>query len=404
MMSAWLSALLVAPGAPETGSRIDFEAALAAAETRPEVQAVEARRRVRSELDRGLGALTNDPYVQVQPGYRFAPVEANQGFDGMVTVQQQFNLEGWGNVRRAAAATERTALGHRVLAARRSARREAARAWLQTWALARELELRRRMLEDAQTLQAKTERALELGMSSRVEQAQARAHLARARLEVLDAEGRWFESGLGLAAACGRAEGPLFAEGPLPRLAPPQSEVLEVDEDPELLVARAEARAASQRMEEAAAQEGWQILTGLNLMHEPTEQIVPSATLGLTLPVSGRNRRETAERAADRAAAEREVSAAAMAMRRLRIRALHEVEHTQSVSHQYQQHLLPARREEVDALARELELGGTSFRRVLDARTRLLEAEVDAVSATARHHAAVFELKLLVDAPVEDRS
>ena len=278
-MKALLLCLAAARPAPDHGAtRIGFEAALAAAETRPEVRATEARVNARAELDDGIGALATDPYVQLQPGYRFAPSENNRGFDGMVSVQQSFNLEGWGPARRRAAAAERAALGHRVLAVRRSARREAARAWLQTWALMQELELRRRMLADAQTLMQQTERRFELGMGRRVERAQASAFSAQARLDVLNAEGRLFESGLALAAACGRGEGPLFPEGPPPSAELPADVVdqLGIEDDPEVLAARAQVDAAQERQEEAAAQDGWQLLTGLNLMHEPREQYVPS--------------------------------------------------------------------------------------------------------------------------------
>lgn len=386
---------------------ISFEEALAAAEQHPAVLARMARLETREAFDDELAGIAMDPSIQVRPGYRAAaPRGGKDGLDGSISLQQSFSLHDWGGARRSAAQAERIALGHDVDAVLRAARRRAARAWLNTWIRGRAYALRQKLVADAEQLMAQMDRRFELGMGRKLEHAQARAFLAQAELDLLEAEGQLFEAELELAAACGRADGPLFAIGPLPEadLPPDLHETLGIESDPEVRAARASRAAARERQLEAAAQDGWQILTGLNVATEPPGDIISSATLGLTLPVAGRNVRSTSERAAERAAAEHDEDATTLAMRRLRIDAVHEVEHTRSVAETFGEKLLPARRAEVEALERELELGGVPLRRVLDARIRLLEAEIGAASAEGRAHAAAFDLELLIQSDREARS
>ena len=398
-MSVLSFCLAVALPTSEQGAeRIAFAAALAAAEARPEVLAVEGRLATRRSLDKGMGALATDPVVQLRPGYRFSPSGSPSGVDASIGVQQGLNLEGWGGARKDAATAEQAALARRIAAVRRASRRQAAQAWIEAWVRSRELELRRRMHDDALTLMSQTERRFDLGMERRTQVAQARAFLAQSRLDLLDAEGRLFDAGLALAAACGRGDRPLLPEGAPPELTRPfdGAEALDVARDPEVLAAQAEVEAASRREAEASAQDGWQLLAGVNLTHEPREQFVPAATLGITLPVSGRNRRDSSVRAANRAAAEHEQDATTLAMRRLRIEARHEVEHSHAVHRAHAVELVPARREELEALRRELELGAAPLQQVLDARIRLLDAELAAAHAHGRRHVAAFDLWLIL--------
>lgn len=408
-MSVLLLTVLAAPhlGESPAASRLTFEAALEAADRHPAVRAARARLSARRVLDDGLGALATDPQVIVQPGVRFAaPGGGRDGLDGSVGLQQSFNLHDWGGARRDAAAAEREVLHHRTDAVLRAARRRAARVWLQTWELAQELELRHRMQDEAAALMRQADRRVELGMGQRLEHAQARAFLAQARLRVLDAEGRLFEAGLDLAAACGESSGPVYTSEDLPELAlPPDLRArLDIDHDPEVLTARARTHAARERTTEAAAQDGWQLLTGVQVATEPPGDVISSATLGVTLPVSGRNRRSTAQQGADQAAARDEEDATVLRMSRMRAGALHEVEHTRDVASLYRSDLIPARREEVAALTRELELGGVPLQRVLDARIRLLDAEIEAARAEGRYRAAIFDLKMILSSEEEPRS
>jgi len=385
---------------------VGFEQALKLAAAHPDVEAARRRLGERARRDDGIGPLATDPRLQVQPGYRIAPPSRSDGLDGRIDLQQRFNLEGWGGARREAARAERVALAHRIRALDRAARRRAAGAWLEAWVQKEALKRRRAMLDEAREIERQTARRFELGMIRKQERVRMRAFVAQARLDVLDAEGRLFERGIALAAACGRGEGPLFAEGTLPSadLPPRVQAMLEVERDPEVQAARAQVEAAERRSEEATAQDGWQVLTGLGVAREPPGDYIPSATLGVTLPVSGRNRRASSERAADRAAAESVESATTLAMRRLRIAALHEVEHTGAVMRLYSSELVPARRDEVRVLTREFEVGAVPLRRVLDARLRLLDAEIASAQAHGRYHAAAFDLALLVRSDEEDRS
>ena len=404
-MTLPVTCLLLLAGAEGGHEHISFSAALSAAELRPEMRSVEARLRTRRALDDGLGRLASDPTLQLSPGYRVAPEGNPSGLDASVGIQQSLNLEGWGQARQQAAAAEQEVLAHRASAVRRGLRRNAAQAWLRVWTLSHELELRRRMFEDARTLEEQSRRRLELGMGRRTEVAHAHGFVARARLDFLDAEGRLFDAAIALATACG-GDGPMFTEGGPPRVAPPSldAEILDVSIDPEVLAARKEVDAATRREKEASAQDGWQISTGLSLTHEPREQFISAATLGLTLPVSGRNRRAHAARAADRAAAEQARSAAELSMRLLRVRAIHEVEHSRQVHGEYVSSLVPALNEELAALERELELGAVALRQVIDARMRLLDAELAASRAHAQLHAASFDLSLLVAGELEPSS
>ncbi|MGF1509937.1 MAG: TolC family protein [Myxococcota bacterium] len=388
-----LGAALVSQKAPPT---ITFRAALKAAEQHPEVRAARERSKARKLYDEGLGALATDPFLQAQPGVRFGRSDVNDGFDGSLLLQQSFSLEGWGSARRAAAEAERWFLREQIQSMLRERRRLAGTTWLAAWAERSELNLRDRLVDSARTRLIQAERSLELGAARSTEVAEARSFVAEAELARLDAEGRWFEMRVALAAACG-AETPLLA----PSIELPELEVFEedgprdVDMDPVVQSARARARATELQVEEASAQEGWQLLAGAGVAREPPGDIIPYLNLGVTLPFFGRNRRQTASRAADQAAARTTASAATRGVGRTYALAIHEVAHTRETLELLQSKLVSGRRDHAKALRRAFALGQVPLRSVLESEQALVEAEIRAARARVDHLAARFEAKML---------
>lgn len=401
-----LATLLVAGARPVGGAapprnliRLTFAEAVASAiGNHPEVLGARARLEAREVADRRMTDLTSDPEIQARPGYRFGQQDPNDGFDGTVTVQQRFNLDGLGEARRAAAEEERGAAGRRLAFLEREARAEAAKRWLQVFSLERSLTLYRVLVDDADALAKLAARALELGAGRRPELARARAFAAKSRLEAHDAEGRLFEAGLALSRALGAASGPILARGELPNfeaLVDPEELVKGARASPEVEAAETEVRAALERARVADAAQGLEVVGGAGLGHEPPGDLVPSLSLGLTLPAFRRNQREVALARGEAASARVEVQRALRAARRMRIRALHEVEHVGETVRLLAEDLLPALEDAYEASKIAYELEAEPIRRVIEARIDLVEGQIRLVHAEAARVASLYALLLL---------
>jgi outer membrane protein TolC len=400
VLIAWMAAPAAAAPAvadphPEPdGPRVTFAEAIEASASHPAVRASQERLRMREELDARLGWLTSDPTLLVNPGVRFATPTSNGGFDGAASLQQGFAL-GRSSARREAAQAERTALARSVRVDQRTAERRAARTWLDAWAVGREVALRRRMVEEASRQLSAARRRAELGMAGRLEVAQRRAFLARTRIAVIDAEGRQFEQGIALAAACGLNLPSVFPQPELPSLEAPPSRTTEAGDDPAVMAVQADVLATRARTRELQAQAGWRLTGGIGVATEPPGDVIPALTLGVTVPVSGRNPRPSARSRADQAAAEVRVTAARQRWVRVYRLALHEVAHTREVLAQLEGELVPAHQEELASVTRAWDLGTVELPRVLSATLRLLDARIEREAARSRHVAAVYDAQRL---------
>ncbi|MGE0786614.1 MAG: TolC family protein [Sandaracinaceae bacterium] len=400
-----LGALALPPGSAR--AQVTFDQALALAADAPEVRAAERASAAREEGDRDIGGTAQPLQIQLQPGGRVVP-EQDQGWEAQFNVSQGWNLADLGGARRAAARDERRAMSAAARAEALAARLEAARRWIELWALQRSEHLAERDVDEAQRTVSLAERALAGGAGSVAELAARRAELADAEQHRLSIEGERTHAALQLAIAMGRTPSPrLRTRGDLPRPALPTGaaldrEVRRVAELPVVRVAELRAIAARTREVEASAEAAPILSVGFQLQRESPEAWMIYGNLGLQLPLFDQGQRATSQARAEAELAEGEHERAALEATAEMLDAVHEVEHARRLLASLRERAIPAFEAAGAARTRALELGeGTAFD-VIDAHHQTRHARSLAIRAQGALSWAEVRLWLMLAQLAED--
>lgn len=407
-MVAFVATLLAGLHAQALESSLSLTEALEAAALHPEVRALREAGRRRGEIERELGAISGNPTLHVQPGYRSDPSAERRGFEGQLGLQQPIDLTGLAGARVETARWETAALAAQADAATLSRLLAAARAWVDRRAADEWLVAARGERAAAASLLLRVETAAKAEVLTAVDLDEARAHAAEAQLLELEADGAAFERGLELARAAGTGDAPLATRGETP--APP---LPPADRWP-ALVARAKAlpsvleraiavQAARARELEIGAERGPRLSLGLLGQKDALGSWVLSGTAQLTpsmFDTGARDRATAAARSEELAGeqATRQLDAtAALAL------AAHEVEHARETLEELERSLLPAVERLVASREALLAAGETTVIDLLRARGALATARGRVARARGMRTWAEVQLWLLaqaVDGPV----
>jgi cobalt-zinc-cadmium efflux system outer membrane protein len=379
---------------------LSFDEALAFAPTAPGAaaprRALEARRAGDEEIGGAAQALT----LTLNPGYRMQP-DAERGLEGQVGVAQSWNVSGVAGKRRRAAAAERAALSAEARAAALGSRLGAARLWIELHTLERLEELAQRQLSLARQSEELLERAVDAGVRTSIDLAQARAFRSEVALRLLEVHGAAAQTALDLGVVLGQRErASLRTRGPLPRPTLPGPEELDryverASALPRQAALRLSATAARARQAEERAGAGTVLSTGVQLQREPPNAYTALGTFSLALQPAGGSARQRSREAGDAAQLEGE-AAQAVVLATAEVRgALHELRHAQERRELVASVTLPAARELVTRLQRAYEAGETTAYELVDARRRAVELEQVFVRAEGDHAWAAVRLWLL---------
>lgn len=359
---------------------LSFDEALALASTAPGATAPKRALEARRAADEEIGGAAQTLTVSLNPGYRMQP-ESERGLEGQVGVAQSWNLADVGGKRRRAAATERAALSAAARAASLGSRLGAARLWIELHTLERLEELGQRQLGLAQQNEALMARAVEVGVRTSIELAQARAFRAEVALQLLEVHGASAQAALDLAVALGRSERmSLRTAGPLPSPVLPAQEELDRYVEragalPRQAALRLSATAARARQAEERAAAGPVLSTGVQLQREPPSAYTALGTFSLALQPAGGSARQRSREAGEAAQLEREAAQAAVAATAEVRGALHELRHAQDRVELVTSVSLPAAADLVTRQERAYEAGEATAYELVDARRRSVELE-----------------------------
>lgn len=339
-------------------------------------RALEARRKGDEEIRGSAQALT----LTLNPGYRMEP-EYERGLEGQVGVAQSWNLADVGGKRRQAAGAERAALSAAARAASLASRLDAARLWIELHTLERLEELGERQLLLARQNEALVERAVEAGVRTSIELAQARAFRADVALELLEIHGAAAQAALDLAVVLGRGEATaLRTEGALPNPTLPGPEGLEryverASALPRQAALRLSATAARARQAEQGAVTGPLLSTGVQLQREPPNAYTAFGMFSLSFHPGAMSARERSREAGEAAQLDAEAAQANVAAAAEVRGALHELRHAEERLQLVTSVSLPAATDLLSRQQRAYEAGETTAYELLDARRRAVELE-----------------------------
>jgi len=396
--------LLVAPVAQATtvgdGRVVTLEEALRLAEATGAVAGAQGAARSKAQAERGLSPILGNPEVTLQQGWVDDPDPAVAGSLSQLSVSLPLRLSGRAQVQAASAETD--ALWVQAALQRHDRRLEVATAWLALWAVQSAAESARQEVELAAALLGKVDGAHQLGGVTRLEVAEARSHLAEARLSALEVERSRVSARLELVRTLGLASQPeVRAEGPLPGLgaAPTPDErqwLLEAaSRHPAVIAQRHRVRAAEARIREARAAAGWQVSVGAQGSLQAGRYPSASGLLALTPPLFERGAREAALASAELAEAEgqlREVTASAA---NSIAEVLHDATHANEVHRVLETELIPSSKQAAELALLLFDNGQSQAPDVLRARRALSSAQRRLVAGRLEAARAAVRLTLL---------
>jgi outer membrane protein TolC len=371
------------------------------AEVVPLAVALEDAQARRAGLRDDLSRMPFNPVLQLQPGYRDLKT-GGSGAEVYVSVMQRLSVSGLGKKRARSLDAE---LSHdealRALA-RRVTRRHVASAWLAQWSAQTLQALAESEREGAARLVKDFERALSAGEATRVDLEQARAFVATAELNVLNAEGRVFETGIALTRSLGlTADGPRVVAAELPRIDVDglQRNLAEhAARSPGALEAASRERVEAHKLEEITAAHRPGMAVGATAWREGGGDVAALLTWEIEIGAFDHGERERADQVAQVALAKGQRTQAVVDAHAARVLALHEVRHTEAVLRATEQGSVTAAQALVDVQRARLEAGEGSADEWVRARRALLEAQAAAIEARAAHALARFTLSELVSA------
>lgn len=422
MNAAWLASFLVLglalggpPATPEgpvpptdagdesdLASAISFDEALALGGGSRELEAV--REALRGwERGGAVSRIGQNPQLQVMPGGRLPGADA-PGFELQVTATQGWYLQGYGRANVELAKASEDLLRSEVRARALESRLGAARAWIELRAAELSLAEARREQALARELVALAERAMEAGVGTRLDLANAQAVAAQAHLSMTELEGRAHDLGLHLAREVGEAtREPKRTRGDYPRVDLPDTDRLvarldAIDMLPEIFRHQLERRVALAEAAKARASARTQLSTGVSVQLESNRDLVIFGVLGASVPVFNRGRAQSlqAQRDADLARADTERSRID-AVTRLGI-AVHELRHSEERVATLQERVLPALASQVERHEAALAHGASTRIELLRAQHQWRQARRELIAAEALHVWARVELWLYLEA------
>ncbi|MEZ4337755.1 MAG: TolC family protein [Sandaracinaceae bacterium] len=399
--------ILAAPAAAQ--GPVTFDEALALGPRSPAARVPEQELAARAAGDEGMGGTAQATTVTLMPGAVLAP-DQEQGFEAQLNATQGWNLADLGGARRTAAERERSALSAQVRAAALRARLEAASGWIELATV----EALERELEEATAIAAtwleRAQRAADAGVVEGAYLESIRADQALLAQRRIDLEGERTEAGLRLALAIDRSpRPPLTTAGPLPRptLPPPRAvraRIATLDDLPEVAVRRLAASAARAREAEASAGYAPILSVGAQLEHSYPDGWVLYGIVGLQLSTFGQERRAVSQAAASAAREEAELEVARATARHDLEEAMHDVAHRREQLRVLEATLIPALEALTARRARALEAGEGTVFEWLEARRRLVDANVDRTRVRGAEAWASVRLWLLLAELAEGRA
>ena len=373
---------------PQAGT-LTFADAVALADKAPQVVAARDALARKREQNSHISRLTNNPQLGTQLGYRREG--EGGGTEAQVSLQQAFNLSGYGQAARHSADTEAAALVAEAATVQLRQRQAAAKAWLAVWAAHEALHEAEHEVTVMSDFLTKIEHGAQVGTHTQVDVAEARAYLSEARLQALTIEGEAFDQGVELGRVLGvPTTTPLVASGdplqpPLPELGPQTRQLLlnRTETLPEVAWRQQQAQAELLRAAETRAQYGTNLQLGAQWVREPN---VPYAILGtaqLQLPVFNRGERDRGEQLATAARLRGLAQEAAVTARTELVMTLHEVEHSHELWLQLANHTVPASETTLRLRERLLQVGEGTVLETLLARRAVAAAKGRAARAWA---------------------
>lgn len=382
--------------------QLSFEQALEAVDGSPGLRGLSEALERRRSLAAEVPLLTGNPSVGIQPGAR-RTAQGAVGPELYLTVTQDVNLAGHGNLRREAAQAELEAERREFAVIRRELRLQVAEAWLALWATQTALTAASEEAGLAKEWAARVERGAAAGGFTRVDVAVARAWAAEAALAALSLEGDAFNAGLAVNRAVAReAVRPAIADGALPAIAEPTNAIARrliegAAGAPGVTAASALVEAEKARAGELLASRGTTLQLGALAWREGTGDLAAVATLQVTLPLFERAQRERAsvESAVRRLDGRLAVTRAAEVTDR--VEALHELEHTAELLSLIERDLLPATSLATSGLERRFEAGEATALELVVSRRALVAVKARHARARADVVFARFRVRELSD-------
>lgn len=384
-----------------TKSPITFDAALGIVGDVPRVAAAGRAVQEKTDLDRNVASIPFNPQIAIQPGWRFAPRDAQQP-EVIVEVLQPWNLSGYGSARRRTMSLEEAVLQAEARAVALAARLGAARAWIDLWAVEHIAEEVRREEVIARELERLVERAATLGAMTKADLAEAAAYHAEARIAVLLAEGEVFHLGLALARELADPGSvPLHTTGDLPAPVVPSDARLAEYLDrvaalPAVTLRDLQVRATRARELEEAAARGTTAHLGAALQRDAPGGLVVSGIARLTFPIFDHGERERAGIRAEAARLEGERRDAVVAGRTEIASSFHEVLHSDEILTVVRDDLAPASRKAAEDRRQIFQQGAATLLEVLQSDRAAVVAANRLWRAQAEHAWARTKLWLLL--------
>ncbi len=392
-MSAALLLLALTAQHPSRSLTFDEAQALAAAHPRLSGQARAVGRK--GTQDDRISSLSQNPTVGISPGWR--RFDEGEGFEGIVSVGQGFDLGGSGTKRRRAARARTRAASAEVEVLALQIRTRVASEWIALRA-AQQIAATLREEEDvAAQLVATIERGVEAGRFLAVELADANIYRAETELLRRTAEGVTVDLSHAVASELALpAETAVVATGDAPVSTLPESLASTpwLSRAAALPAARFAALLRATRDHELAsvvANNTTKLGTSVSLQREATGDVIGLVGLSVTLPVFNRSEDNRGDAVFAAAVGELDEELGLLEAQRSLVVALHEVEHMREVSAQVEQVLLPAAERYASLVRRQLEQGRIAVvdalrarRRVIEERRRQIESERARLDAEVR--------------------
>ena len=394
--------LALGAAAQPQGTALDFSDAMARSREAPAVREVEAALKTKRAVDRQLGALSHNPQISIDAGYRNDT--GGQGAVLQVAVQQGINLAGYIAARHRSVEHEEATLALELRAALWRQRLGTARLWTELWGTTQALQRTREEVELAKQSLGRTERLFQTGAATQVDVGSARVYLAEVEARRIGVEGEAIEQELTLGRFLGMSDGVQIKGAPEAVRLPALTEALQTEalrrcaQVPEPLLRRSAEQVERARADETTAQRGTQLWIGAMGLHEPTAPWAAFGTLSLSLPIFDRGQRERADLLASAArlhiTAQSTESGTQIELRTL----LHEVEHFGELSTLLDDSLLPAAERDVAQRERLLAAGDGTVFQVLSARRGLSTARTQAARCRASLLGSRYRLFLYLSA------
>lgn len=357
-------------------AQVTFDDALALGAEAPSGQRARRALEARQVGDARIGGTAQGTTLTIMPGAVLTP-DQERGFDFQLAATQGWNLGDLGGARRRAASHERDALGAQARAEALRARLEAAHRWIELHTLETLEAVLAERAALTERLVATTGRAVEAGVATAADLADARATEAELDQRRLQLEGTLFESATRLAVAMGRRpDRALRTDGPLPEprlpALPAMQRLAEAERMPSVVALRLTELAARAREEEASAQYAPVLQVGAQLERSASDAWTLYGIAGLSFNGFHQSDRAASVARAEAVAAATDAEAAILRARAELGAALHEVEHTRRTLEGLEDRLLPALATLRERRERALALGEGTLFAVLDAQRREL--------------------------------